>query len=227
MSCRFPIGVDTIYKLPMLEFLINYIIAFIESTSYAAIFVLMALESALIPIPSEVTMPFAGFLVQQGKLNLFLVIFTGAFANLAGSLVAYGLGYYLEEHAILALIKKYGKFILVDTHDYERAVKWLNKYGSSVAFFSRLLPGVRTFISLPAGLSEMNIWKFSVYTFLGSLIWSAVLTYIGVYFGSNWHALEPYFRRFQILIVAVGIVGVALYINHKIKIVKLPGRKKS
>jgi len=202
----------------MIEFATSLIIRFIAGTGYFGVFILMTLESALIPIPSEITMPFAGFLVQRGELNLALVILTGTFANLFGSLIAYGLGFYLEEHIILKHLNKWGKYLLLTTTEYERSLRWLKKHGDAVAFFSRVLPGVRTFISLPAGLSEMNIFKFSIYTFLGSLIWSAFLTYIGVYFGENWHALEPYFRKFQILIAATLILLALLYLNHKLEI---------
>lgn len=204
----------------MLEQLTAFIIHFIQSTGYLGVFILMTLESALIPIPSEVTMPFAGFLVQQGKLNFWLVVLMGAFGNLVGSLIAYGIGFYLEEHIIIKLIKKYGKFVLLSVHEYERSVSLLKKYGDYVAFFSRMLPAVRTFISLPAGLSEMNIWKFSFYTFVGSFIWSFLLTYVGVYFGKEWHALEPLYRKFEILIFAIFLIGVLWYINHKLKIIK-------
>ena len=206
----------------MLEVLTGFIIQFINSTGYLGVFLLMTLESALIPIPSEVTMPFAGYLVQQGKLNFWAVVLAGAIGNLIGSLIAYGIGFYLEEHVILKLVKKYGKFLLVTEHDYLKGVHLLKKYGDFVAFFSRLLPAVRTFISLPAGLAEMNVWKFSFYTFIGSLIWSIFLTYIGVYFGDQWHALEPYYRKFEVVIAIVFIVGILWYINHKLKIIKLP-----
>lgn len=205
----------------MLEQLSLFIIHLIQTTGYLGVFVLMTLESALIPIPSEVTMPFAGFLVAQGKLNFWFVVFIGAFGNLAGSLIAYGIGFYLEEHIIIRLINKYGKFVLLTVHEYERAVGWLKKYGDYVAFFSRMLPAVRTFISLPAGLSEMNIWKFSFYTFVGSFIWSLLLTYVGVYFGKEWHVLEPLYRKFEILIFAVFVIGLLWYLNHKLKIIKL------
>src|SRR3990172_9410769 len=132
----------------IVEIITTYIIQFIDTTGYVGIFALMTLESALIPLPSEITMPFAGFLVQQGKLNFWLVVFAGAFGNLVGSLLAYGLGFYLEEHIIIKLVKKYGKFLLVTEHDYLKGVHLLKKYGDFVAFFSRLLPAIRTFISL-------------------------------------------------------------------------------
>lgn len=206
----------------MIEFLTQTIIQFIETTGYIGVFILMTLESALIPIPSEITMPFSGFLIQQGKLNFWLIVFAGAFGNLIGSWIAYGIGYYLEENVILKWIKKWGKFLLITEHEYLRSVKWLNKYGDPVAFFSRLMPAVRTFISLPAGLSEMNFKKFSFYTFVGSLIWSIFLTYIGVKFGSNWYIFEPYFRQFQIGLAVLFIAFVIWYINHKLKIIKFP-----
>lgn len=204
----------------MLELLTGFIIHFIQTSGYLGIFVLMTLESALIPIPSEVTMPFAGFLVQQGQLNFWGVVLSGTIGNLTGSLIAYAIGFYLEEHVILGLIKKYGKFVLISEHEYKRSVGWLKKYGDFVAFFSRVLPAVRTFISLPAGLAEMNLKKFAFYTFLGSFIWSTLLTYVGVYFGSEWHALEPIYRKFEVIIAVVFILGILWYINHKLKIIK-------
>ncbi|HEX7042149.1 MAG TPA: DedA family protein [Patescibacteria group bacterium] len=208
----------------MVEQLTGYIIHLISQSGYLAVFILMTLESALLPIPSEVTMPFAGFLAQGGQLNFWLVVLLGALGNLTGSLIAYAVGFYLEESVILELIKKYGKFILVTEHEYLRAVKWFGKFGSPIAFFSRLLPVVRTFISLPAGLSEMNIWKFSFYTFVGSFLWSAFLTWIGFFLGTKWNSWEPYFKKFQYVIVALIIVAILWYLNHKLKIIKL-GKK--
>ena len=197
-----------------------FIIHLIAQSSYLAVFVLMTLESMLLPIPSEVTMPFAGFLVQQGHAFFWLIVFVGALGNLVGSLVAYAIGYFLEETLILSLIKKYGKFILITEHDYQKAMQWFQKYGSGVTFFSRLLPVVRTFISLPAGLAEMNIWKFSFYTFAGSFVWSALLTWMGYYLGSKWDSLHPYFQKFQFAIIAIFVLGVLWYVNHKLKLVR-------
>jgi membrane protein DedA with SNARE-associated domain len=209
----------------MVEHLSALIIHLIQSAGYAGIFILMTLESLLLPIPSEVTMPFGGFLAQQGSLNFWIVSFVGAFGNLVGSLIAYAIGYYLEDAVILSLIKKYGKFILISEHEYTRALHWFQKYGNPIAFFSRLLPVVRTFISLPAGLAKMNIWKFSLYTFTGSFIWSTFLTWIGYYLGKNWNAWEPYFKKFQFVIIILFILAVLWFINHKLKIVKFRDRK--
>jgi membrane protein DedA with SNARE-associated domain len=206
----------------MLATLSSFIIQFIQSTGYAGIFFLMMLESALIPIPSEITMPFAGFLVSQGELSFVLVVLTGAIANLVGSLIAYYIGYFLEETVIIGWIKRWGKFLLITPEDYEKSRHWFQKYGTSIVFFSRLLPGIRTFISLPAGLAGMDIRKFSLYTFLGSLLWCTILTYVGVVLGDNWHTLEPLYHKFEAVIFAFIIIGVLWYVNHKLKFIKLP-----
>lgn len=201
----------------MLSQLSTIIIHFVQSSGYVAIFILMMLESMFIPIPSEITMPFAGFLALQGHISLIGAIFVGAIANLVGSLIAYAIGFYLEESVVVTLIEKYGKYIFLRKHEYERAMHWFKKYGNSVVFFSRLLPAVRTFISLPAGLAEMNIYTFSLYTFLGSLIWSGVLTYIGFYLGKNWESIHGVFSKFQYVVIALIIIAIAYYIYTHIK----------
>lgn len=204
----------------MLELLGHYIIQLIQTTNYFGIFILMALESALIPIPSEITMPFSGFLAAQGVLNIWLVIIVGAIANLVGSIAAYYLGYALEETVLLKLIKKYGKFVLLDEKEYHRAAKWFDKYGDKIVFISRLLPAVRTVISLPAGMFEMNFKKFVIYTTVGCFVWSAILTYIGFVLGENWKSLEGYFRKFEIVVLVFLVFGVLWYIDHKLHLVK-------
>lgn len=180
----------------------------------------MALESALIPIPSEITMPFSGFLVSQGKLSFVGVVIAGTVANLAGSLAAYYLGFILEETVLLGLIRKYGKFVLLSEHEYHRAERWFRKYGDKIIFITRLLPGVRTVISLPAGMFEMDIKKFVVYTTLGCLIWSIFLTYIGFAMGENWDALEPIYRKFEFVIAGIIILGVVVYIEKHLNLRK-------
>lgn len=210
----------------MLTQLSTIIIHLIQQSSYFAVFLFMTLESMLVPIPSEVTMPFAGFLAEKGHVILWLIVLLGALGNLLGSLIAYAVGYFLEESVLIGLIKKYGKFILVTEHDYTHAMQWYQKYGSGVTFFSRLLPVVRTFISLPAGLSEMNLWKFSFYTFLGSLLWSGVLAWIGYLLGNNWQSIHPLFQKFQDIIIGIIILGIIWYINHKLKLIPF-GKKKS
>lgn len=209
----------------IIALLTNFIINFIGTTSYLGVFVLMTAESALIPFPSEVTMPFAGYLASLGKMDVYLLIFIGAFANLFGSILAYALGYWGEDHVVRKLIKSYGKYLLISIHEYERSEKWFRKYGEKIVFISRVLPVVRTFISLPAGIAKMNFVRFSVLTFLGSLIWSAFLTYIGFVLGKNWHSLEVYYRKFEYAIIGVLALIAIYYIYHKIK--KLKEKEKS
>src|SRR3989344_8115472 len=204
----------------MIELLSGFIIQLIQSSGYLGIFILMTLESALIPIPSEVTMPFAGYLVSTGQLSFVGVVLIGALGNLVGSWIGYAIGYFLEETIIITLIKKYGKFFLITVDEYNHSLKWFNKFGDKIAFISRVIPAVRTFISLPAGLAEMNFWKFSLYTFFGSLIWSTLLTYIGVYLGNKWNTIGGYFHKFDLILAVLLILGILFYINHKLKIVK-------
>lgn len=201
----------------IIAFITHIIISIISTTGYWGIFILMGAESALIPIPSEVTMPFAGYLVTTGRFNLYWVIFIGAFANLAGSILAYWLGHWGEDLFVRKLIHKYGKYVLITEHEYARSEAWFRKYGEKIVFFSRVLPIVRTFISLPAGVAKMNFWKFSYLTFLGSLIWSTILTYIGYALGKNWHSLHVYYQRFEFIIVGICLAVAVYYIVHKIK----------
>jgi membrane protein DedA with SNARE-associated domain len=203
-----------------MEHLAGFIIHIIDKIGYAGVFVLMMLESALIPIPSEVTMTFSGYLVSLGKMNLFFLSFVGALANLVGSLLAYWLGYWGEEKFIRKLIIKYGRYLLVSVDEFDHSLIWFDKYGENITFFSRLMPIVRTFISLPAGLAKMNLIRFSTLTFIGSFIWSLLLSSIGFVLGKNWKSLEVYYRKFEYVIAALIIVGIVFYIFHKIKKMK-------
>ena len=199
------------------HFVVEILTRLIESYGLIAVFVLMTAESALIPIPSEITMPFAGFMAGRGVMNFWALVTVGAFANLIGSLLAYWLGYKKGEEWTRVAIRRWGKWFLIKEKEFDRAKKWFHDYGQWVAFGSRLLPVVRTFISLPAGISRMSLPLFAVFTFIGSFIWSAFLAYLGLILGQNWLAIEPYFRRFQFLIVGFGVLAVFLYIRAHLK----------
>lgn len=200
----------------LIEFLAHIVISMISTLGYFGVFLAMAIESACIPLPSEIIMPFAGFRVFEGQFNLFLVAIVGALGNLAGSLVAY----YVGKWGGLPLVEKYGKYVLISHHDIKTAHKWFEKHGKSTVFFTRLMPVVRTFISLPAGISEMNVATFSIYTFLGALPWSLLLAYIGFKLGENWHTLGGYFHKADLLIGVVMIIGVVWYVRRHIKHLK-------
>lgn len=192
----------------VLTWLASLVISVISKTGYLGITVLMALESACIPIPSEIIMPFSGFLVFEGQFIFWQVVLWGAIGNLIGSIIAYGVGFYGGR----PIIEKYGKYILISRRDLDLADNWFNKYGQKVVFFSRLLPVIRTFISLPAGISRMSFKKFSFYTLAGCLLWSFVLTYAGVIMGENWHDIEVYFREFQWIIGGLIILGIVWWV---------------
>jgi membrane protein DedA with SNARE-associated domain len=168
--------------------LVQTITSIISSLGYVGIFFLMVLESALIPIPSEVIMPFSGFLVSVGKLGLLGVILAGSFGNLVGSIATYWLGLRLGRTAII----RYGKYVFFKKKHLEYTERLFEKYGDKVTFVGRLLPAVRTYISLPAGIGLTNFIKFTVYTFVGSLIWNTLLAYAGLELGINWRHIDKY-----------------------------------
>ena len=183
----------------------NFITQLIASSGYLGIFFLMALESALIPIPSEIVMPFAGFLVSSGQFNLWYVVLAGTLGNLVGSLVAYFIGLYFGRGFIL----RYGKYVLLKEKHLLLAEKWFKKYGDKTVFFSRLLPVVRTVNALPAGIGKMNLKKFIIYTFVGSIPWNFALTYIGFLLREKWDMILKYSH---ILDIIVGIIVVCFIV---------------
>lgn len=198
------------------EFLLNNITSFVTQHGVLSVFVLMLLESALIPIPSEVTMPFAGFLASSGKLSFWLVVFVGALGNLIGSQLAWYIGT-KGEGFTRRWIRNWGKWVLISEHELDISISFYKRFGQPITFFSRLMPVVRTYISLPAGIAKMPLLPFSVLTFIGSFLWSAFLTWLGLKLGENWHSLSFYFRNFDYLIVGAAAALVALYIFYKIR----------
>jgi membrane protein DedA with SNARE-associated domain len=194
----------------------SFIINTIASLGYMGIGLMMAIESACVPLPSEVIMPFAGFLVAQGRFSILGVSLAGALGCVAGSVIAYAVGAWCGRD----FIEKYGKYILIHRDDLELADKFFNKYGSGAIFFSRLMPIVRTFISLPAGIARMNFTKFIIYTFIGSLPWCLALAYIGKKLGDHWDTLGVYFHKFDFVIGIVILLGVVWYVIRHVKQMK-------
>lgn len=185
----------------------------ISASGYLGIFFLMVLESASLPVPSEIIMPFSGFLVFEGKFSFWSVVTAGILGNLIGSQIAYIFGYYGGR----PLIKKYGKYFLVSDKELKLADDFFKKYGNSAVFMSRLLPVIRTFISLPAGIARMDFKKFSFYTIIGSFPWNFVLTYAGLLMGESWKDLEIFFQKIDWLIGILVIVGAGYFIYSKLK----------
>ncbi|MBI3604890.1 MAG: DedA family protein [Nitrospirae bacterium] len=175
----------------------QWILGIISTYGYWGILWSMAVESACIPLPSEIIMTFSGFLVSQGTFNMTLVTLAGASGNLIGSWLAYGAGRFGGRR----FLEKYGKYILVSHEEIKKADQWFLRFGDVTVFATRLLPVIRTFISLPAGISKMNFLKFSVYTFIGSIPWCWGLAYAGQQLGTHWNQLGPYFHQFDFLIL--------------------------
>lgn len=184
----------------ILELVGRFIVAFISGSGYLGIVFLMAIESACIPLPSEVIMPFSGYLVFTGRFRLGWVSVAGALGCNLGSALAY----YIGAWGGRPLAEKYGRLVLVSHRDLDRADRWFARYGDGTVFFSRLLPVVRTFIALPAGVARMDFLRFNLYTFLGSLPWCFVLAYAGLKLGARWTILRDYFHRFDT------VIGVAI-----------------
>ena len=190
-----------------------FIIDTISSTGYLGIVILMAIESACIPLPSEVIMPFSGYLVTMKRFSLIGSGLAGAFGCVVGSVAAYYVGMYGGR----PLIERYGKYILISHKDLDIADRWFLRYGDAVIFFSRLLPVIRTFISFPAGVARMNMVKFITYTFVGSFPWCLGLAYIGMILGKNWEIIKVYFHRFDYLIGAVILLGIGIFLWKHLK----------
>jgi membrane protein DedA with SNARE-associated domain len=171
----------------------------------------MALESACIPVPSEVIMPFAGGLIATRHLfNIHLLALTGALGNLAGSAAAYVVGAWGGR----PFIYKYGKYVLIRQRDIDSADKWFAKYGQATVFFSRMLPIIRTFISLPAGIARMPFGLFCIYTFVGALPWCYLLAWLGLKLGEHWDTLAVYFHKADLVVGIVLALLFALWLWH-------------
>jgi membrane protein DedA with SNARE-associated domain len=195
------------------EWIATTAVAFIKLTSYPGIFLLMVLESMVFPIPSEAVMPFAGFGIYDGTFTFTGVILASTLGSIVGSLASYAMGFYGGK----PFIKRFGKYLLLDTHDLEITERFFAKRGELTIFISRFIPVIRHMISIPAGLGKMNIWKFIIYTILGAGMWNAFLTYVGFKLKSNWKEVMTYSHTIDI--VVVGVLGLALmYYAYKVYI---------
>ena len=180
----------------------------IAVTGYGGIVILMGIESACIPLPSELIMPFAGFLVYEGKMKLLWVATAGAIGCNVGSLVAYEIGCYGGR----PLVVRYGRWILLGRRELEWADRFFARWGYLAVFIARLLPVIRTFIALPAGIAHMPRLRFHIYTFLGSWPWCFGLAWFGMKLGQNWRELGKYFHKFDAVILAILVIGLAWFL---------------
>ena len=199
----------------ILEFISNFILSIIQSIGYIGIFFLMTLQSLNIPIPSEITMPFAGFLAGQGVFSFWFVVFAGALGSLAGSLISYHIASallrrgYLEKHWTLKII--------FNPDSIKSAENWFERYGHFSIFFGRMIPVVSTFISFPAGLAKMELKRFAVLTFAGAFVWCFILAWLGSMLGENWATLRSYFEQFEYVILFLIIASIIGVVWHRVR----------
>jgi membrane protein DedA with SNARE-associated domain len=192
--------------------ILELITQLVSASGYIGIFITMTLESMLVPIPSEAVMPFAGFLVYEGKMDIWIAVLVSSVANLLGSIIAYVIGKYLGR----GFVERYGKYVMLDMHHVEMVENWFRKYGSITILFSRMLPVFRTVNALPAGIGKMDFSKFCMYTFIGSVPWNLALVYAGYLLKENWNILEKYTIYIDIVAV-ITILLLLIYIARKMK----------
>ena len=197
----------------LIEWGTNLILDWISNYGYGGIMLLMALESACMPVPSEIVMPFAGYLVaRDGVMSLLGITIAGSLGCTIGSIAAYVFGFYAGRPLIL----RYGKYILVREKHLITAEEWFEKWGDKATFIARLLPVIRTVISLPAGIAKMNFKKFVFYSFVGSVPWTFMLAYVGYVLGSEWESIKGVFRELDIIVV-VAVLAVVVYYVYRVK----------
>ena len=191
--------------------IVQFAVDVVDAMGLPGIFLLMVLESACIPIPSEATMLFAGFNVSEGRYSLFEAVAVGSLANLVGSWIAYAVGYYGR----LELLEKHGKFLHITPAHLAWADRWFERYGAPAVFFSRMLPIIRTFISLPAGIARMPFWRFTIYTAIGCVPWVLGLTLIGMQVGAHWDEWHKRFEFLDYLVIAAILAAIAYLVLRR------------
>ncbi len=191
----------------------GFIIHVVSNLGYLGIVFLMMVQTIAIPIPSEVIIPFAGFLASTGRFNIWLIALLGACGTALGGSAAYYIGY----KGGRPLVEKYGKTIMVSEHDIAITDRFFARFGSSAAFLGQLLPIVRSFICFPAGIARVPFKKFIIFTFLGSFVWCLMLSFIGMKLGQNWADLHSRFQKFDYLVVALIIIGIIWWVWRHVK----------
>ena len=184
-----------------------------EFLSYPGIVILMAFESMVIPMPSELVMPFAGFLVAEAKMKMLLVVVFSSLGTITGSLISYYVGYYGGKPFVL----KFGRYLLLEIKDLEKTEKWFREKGVKTIFISRFIPVVRHLISIPAGLGRMDVKKFSLYTILGATIWNTLLACCGYILGKNWDIIKHYSEYISIAVATLLVLASLYFLYGRLK----------
>lgn len=207
----------------MLDGILGWVLGVVEGLGYLGVAGLLALETFFPPIPSEAVLPLAGFLAGQGKLDPFLVVAAATVGSTLGSLSLYAVGRWLGDERLRALIEGPGRWLLLRVDDLDRAEEWFERHGRAAVFLGRLVPFLRSAVSVPAGVERMPVLQFTVYTAAGSAIWNGVLVALGWWLGQNWQAVGEYLRYFQWVVLAAAAVGVAWYAYRRLSREKASG----
>ena len=188
-----------------------------ERLGYVGIALLMFLDNIFPPIPSEIIMPSAGYTASQGTLTLMGVIMAGSIGSLLAAAVLYWIGYQFSHAAIFRFVDRYGKYLFIKTEDVKKSLHWFEQHGHRIVFFGRMVPAVRSLISIPAGMSRMPFWKFMLFSGLGTVIWTTFLACVGFYFGENQAFMQQIFSRVGYVILSLVLLGiiVVMYKRHK------------
>ncbi len=190
----------------------KFAIQTISTIGYFGVFLLMAMESMVFPIPAELVMPFAGFLVSQGRFNLFGVFVSSALGSLVGSFLSYGMGKLGGNRFVI----RFGKYLLLDLEDLKKTESWFERRGEKTIFVGRLIPVVRHLISIPAGIGSMHLPKFGLYTFLGASAWNMFLAYLGYVLGQNWNSIRHYTEPVSIVVAVLLLAGFVYFVYHHV-----------
>ncbi len=188
----------------------------ISSMGYVGLYLVMFLENVFPPIPSEVVLPMAGSLTLTGRFSVFWITFIGMLGSLTGAFLFYGLGKWLGEPRVRTIIEKYGRYALLSTNDLDRSLEWFDKYDDWVIFFSRMVPIVRSLISIPAGIATMNITKFSFFTILGTALWSFLLALGGRLLGEQWPLIAELINTYQNIVLVITAAAVLFFIGSRL-----------
>ncbi len=188
----------------------------ISTGGYPGLYFVMFIENVFPPIPSEVVLPLAGSLSLTGRFSIPLITIVGMLGSLTGAFLFYGLGKWLGEERVRNFIGKFGKYALLSVEDFDKSKEWFEKYDEWVIFFSRMVPIVRSLISIPAGVADMNLTKFSFYTVLGTALWSFILSYAGRLLGEQWPIITDFINTYQNIVLAVGLFVVAAFVAYRL-----------
>lgn len=200
----------------MVSDIIFWLTYLVEKIGYIGVGLSMFIESIFVPIPSELIMPFAGFIASQGKMNLVLLIVVGGIFSFLGSLPFYFIGYFGNKLVIDKFLRKYGPYLFISGEDIDRGFEIFNKFGSGIVLLGRVIPLIRSVISFPAGLTKMNFVQFSLYTIIGSTLWSGILAISGYVLGSNWTIIAEYINQYEKLIMVIGGCLILVFFTLKI-----------